>query len=149
MVVPNYPRKGIDVTFTVVTANAVSTFVMVAYSPLCLLLGFEAQTTGVMLGATIHDMAQIAGAGYAVSEPVDNTAVLVKLFRVLLLLPVVVAVGWWFTRSGAEHGKDRVSVPVFALAFLGLCLVNSILPSIPGLDALYPPFKSALVTASN
>src|SRR3712207_8934879 len=77
-----------------------------------------------MLGATIHDVAKVVGAGSAVSEPVGNTAVVVKLFRVFLLLPVVLAVGWWFTRKGVEHGEARVPVPVFALVFLGLCLLN-------------------------
>jgi uncharacterized integral membrane protein (TIGR00698 family) len=147
-VVPNYPQKGADVTFTVVAANAVSTLVMVAYPPLCILLGLDEQTTGVMLGATIHDMAQVVGAGYAVSEPVGNTAVIVKLFRVFLLLPVVVAIGWWFVRHGREGGRANVPVPVFALAFLALCLVNSIVPAIPGLASVYAPVKSVLVTAS-
>ena len=55
-----------------------------------------------MLGGTIHDVAQVVGAGYAVSTPVGNTAVIVKLFRVFLLLPVVLGVGWYFTRLGAQ-----------------------------------------------
>jgi uncharacterized integral membrane protein (TIGR00698 family) len=147
-VVPSYPQKGADVTFTVVAANAVSTIVMVAYPPLCVLLGLDAQTTGIMLGATIHDMAQVVGAGYAVSEPAGNTAVIVKLFRVFLLLPVVLAVGWWFVRHGREAGRAKVPVPVFALAFLALCVVNSIVSSVPGLAAVYAPIKTALVAAS-
>jgi uncharacterized integral membrane protein (TIGR00698 family) len=147
-VVPNYPQKGADVTFTVVAANAVSTIVMVAYPPICLLLGLDAQTTGIMLGATIHDMAQVVGAGYAVSEPVGNTAVIVKLFRVFLLLPVVLGIGWWFVRERGAAGEAKVPVPVFALVFLTLCLVNSIAPSVPGLALPYAPVKTALVAAS-
>jgi uncharacterized integral membrane protein (TIGR00698 family) len=147
-VVPDYPRKGADVTFTVVAANAVSTLVMLLYPPLCALIGFEPRTTGVMLGATIHDMAQVVGAGYAVSEPVGNTAVIVKLFRVFLLLPVVLAVGWWFTHRGAAHGAARVPLPLFALVFLALCLVNSIAPSLPAVADVYAPVKTALLTAS-
>jgi uncharacterized integral membrane protein (TIGR00698 family) len=147
-VVPHYGQKGADVAFTVVAANAVSTLVMVAYPPLCLLLGLDPQTTGVMLGATIHDMAQVVGAGYAVSEPVGNTAVIVKLFRIFLLLPAVLAIGWWFTRAGAEHGTAKVPVPVFALAFLGLCLVNSAMPFAPALTPLYAPAKAAMIQAS-
>jgi uncharacterized integral membrane protein (TIGR00698 family) len=147
-VVPNYPQKGADVTFTVVAANAVSTLVMVFYPPLCLLLGLDARTTGIMLGATIHDMAQVVGAGYAVSEPAGNTAVIVKLFRVFLLLPVVLAIGWWFARRRGEAGEARVPVPVFALVFLALCLVNSVASAMPGLASIYGPIKSALVIAS-
>jgi uncharacterized integral membrane protein (TIGR00698 family) len=147
-VVPNYPQKGADVTFTVVAANAVSTIVMVAYPPLCLLLGLDARTTGIMLGATIHDMAQVVGAGYAVSEPVGNTAVIVKLFRVFLLLPMVLGIGWWFVRERGAAGEAKVPVPVFALVFLALCLVNSVAPSAPDLAPVYAPIKTALVAVS-
>ncbi len=147
-VVPTYPQKGADVTFTVVAANAVSTLVMVAYPPLCALIGLDPQTTGVMLGATIHDMAQVVGAGYAVSEPVGNTAVIVKLFRVFLLLPAVLLIGWWFLRHAGTAGQAKVPVPVFALAFLGLCLLNSAVPLAPALLPAYAPVKAALVQAS-
>ena len=81
-VVPNYPGKQPDIAFVVVAINALATLAMVIYPPLCILLGFDPQTTGVMLGATIHDVAQVVGAGYAVSVTVGNTAVIVKLFRV-------------------------------------------------------------------
>jgi uncharacterized integral membrane protein (TIGR00698 family) len=143
-VVPHYPQKGADVTFTVVAANAVSTLVMILYPPLCIALGLDTEATGILLGATIHDMAQVVGAGYAVSEPVGNTAVVVKLFRVFLLLPVVLAVGWWFMRSSGQAGKAKVPVPGFALAFLALCLVNSAIPLVPALAPVYQPLKAVV-----
>jgi uncharacterized integral membrane protein (TIGR00698 family) len=148
-VVPNYPGKGADVTFTVVAANAVSTFVMVLYPAICVSIGFDPQATGVMLGATIHDMAQVVGAGYAVSETAGNTAVVVKLFRVFLLLPIVVAVGWWFARSRVQQEKAEVPVPAFALAFLALCALNSIAAQMPGIDVIYGPVRAALLAVSS
>ncbi len=147
-VVPEYPGKDADVVFVVVGVNALATLAIVLYPPLCVALGFDPQTTGVMLGATIHDVAQVAGAGYAVSEAVGNAAVIVKLFRVFLLLPVVLAIGWWFMRQGAAARAARVPVPVFAFVFLALCIVNSVLPSVPALAPLYGHVKSALVEAS-
>jgi uncharacterized integral membrane protein (TIGR00698 family) len=147
-VVPSYYGKEADIAFVVVAVNALSTLAMVLYPPICALLGFDERLTGVMLGATIHDVAQVVGAGYAVSEPVGNTAVIVKLFRVFLLLPVVLAIGWWFTRKGVEHGAAKVPVPVFALVFLGLCIVNSLATAAPALVPLYGPAKAALVEAS-
>lgn len=148
-VVPDYPGKQTDIAFVVVGVNALATLAILVYPPLCLLLGFDAQTTGVMLGGTIHDVAQVVGAGYAVSETVGNIAVVVKLFRVFLLLPVVLGVGWYFTRLGAAHGQARVPVPVFALVFLVLCLLNSAMPFLGGLLPVYAPLKSALVEASS
>jgi uncharacterized integral membrane protein (TIGR00698 family) len=145
-VVPDYKEKAADVAFTVVMANAVSTLVMLAYPPLCLWLGLSPVQTGLMLGGTIHDMAQVVGAGYAVSEPVGNAAVVVKLFRVFLLLPVVLIIGWWFLRSTSQTGAAKVPMPVFALCFLALCLLNSLMAANPALAAAtsFPFIKSVL-----
>jgi uncharacterized integral membrane protein (TIGR00698 family) len=147
-VVPNYPGKEADIAFVVVAVNALATLAMVIYPPLCILLGFDAQTTGVMLGGTIHDVAQVVGAGYAVSEPAGNTAVIVKLFRVFLLLPVVLGVGWYFTQAGAKHGEASVPVPVFAVVFLALCLLNSAMPLMPSLLPVFTPVKGVLIEIS-
>jgi uncharacterized integral membrane protein (TIGR00698 family) len=148
-VVPNYPGKNADIAFVVVAVNALATVAMLLYPPLCILLGFDPQTTGVMLGGTIHDVAQVVGAGYAVSTAAGNTAVIVKLFRVFLLLPVVLGVGWHFTRIGEKHGEARVPVPVFGIVFLILCALNSAIPFVPSLVPAYGSIKAVLVEASN
>jgi uncharacterized integral membrane protein (TIGR00698 family) len=147
-VVPDYAGKRADIAFVVVAVNALATLAMLIYPPLCILLGFDGQTTGVMLGGTIHDVAQVVGAGYAVSGAVGNTAVIVKLFRVFLLLPMVLGVGWYFTRIGMRHGEAHVPVPVFAIVFLLLCLVNSVVPLMPSLAPVYASVKSVLVEVS-
>ena len=106
IVLPPYKGKEADVAFVVVAVNALSTLAMLIYPLICKSLGFDGQVTGVMFGATIHDVAQVVGAGYAVSEEAGNTAVIVKLFRVLLLFPVVVIIGWMFAR-GTRRGRRR------------------------------------------
>jgi uncharacterized integral membrane protein (TIGR00698 family) len=147
-VLPAYRGKETDIVFVVVAVNALSTVAMVAYPALCALLGLDEQTTGVVLGATIHDVAQVVGAGYAVSDTVGNAAVIVKLFRVFLLLPVVLVIGWWFARAHRGANAARVPVPVFALVFLLLCIVNSIAPSITAIAPLYETVRAVLVQAS-
>lgn len=147
-VLPGYAGKDADVVFVVIAVNALATLAMVFYPPLCAALGFGDQTTGVMLGATIHDVAQVVGAGYAVSDTAGNAAVIVKLFRVFLLLPVVLAIGWWFARKSASASASSVPVPVFAFVFLALCVLNSVLPAIPLVAALYAQIRAVLVEAS-
>jgi uncharacterized integral membrane protein (TIGR00698 family) len=147
-VVPDYRRKQADVAFVVVAVNALATLAMLSYPPLCIALGFDEHTAGIMLGGTIHDVAQVVGAGYALSEVAGNTAVIVKLFRVFLLFPTVLAVGWYFTRKGAKHGEARVPAPVFALMFLLLCGLNSALSYAPSLTPLYAPIKAAALAGS-
>ena len=147
-VVPDYPGKQADIAFVVVAVNALATLAMVVYPPMCFVLGFDPQTTGVMLGGTIHDVAQVVGAGYAVSVPVGNTAVIVKLFRVFLLLPVVLGVGWYFTRAGVQARAGAGAGAGVRLVFLALCVVNSAMPLLPSLMPAFAPVKALLIEAS-
>ena len=148
IVVPDYKGKKADVAFVVVAVNALSTAAMVLYPLICTAIGFADQTTGILLGATIHDVAQVVGAGYAVSEPVGNTAVIVKLFRVFLLLPMVLAIGWFFARRAVAADAAKIPFPMFALVFVLLCAANSIALSIPAIAPAYALIKAPLVEAS-
>ena len=148
-VVPAYPGKSADVAFAVVAANLLSTVVMLAYPPLAHWLGFSNQHTGILLGATIHDMAQVVGSSYAISDAVGNTAVVVKLFRVFLLLPIVLLIGLWFTRTAGASAEAKVPFPTFALVFIGLAGLNSIAPALPGFAGLFAAMKPLLIQASS
>jgi uncharacterized integral membrane protein (TIGR00698 family) len=148
IVLPAYKGKEADVAFVVVAVNALSTLAMLLYPLICRSLGFDEQTAGIMLGATIHDVAQVVGAGYAVSETAGNTAVIVKLFRVLLLFPVVVIIGWMFARRDVAADVGKIPIPVFALVFVALCVLNSIAAAFPAITPAYALIKAPLVEAS-
>jgi uncharacterized integral membrane protein (TIGR00698 family) len=147
ILLPDYKGKAADVAFVVVAVNALSTVAMVLYPLLCTFLGFDQQLTGVMLGATIHDVAQVVGAGYAVSETTGNTAVIVKLFRVFLLFPVVLAIAWSFARPTATAAA-KIPIPVFALVFVALCVLNSVASSILAVAPIFAQIKAPLIEAS-
>ena len=148
IVLPDYKGKEADVAFVVVAVNALSTLAMVVYPLICAALGFDHQLTGVMLGATIHDVAQVVGSGYAVSEPTGNTAVIVKLFRVFLLFPVVLVIGWSFARRSVTSEAARIPFPTFALVFVALCVLNSIAPSWVAVAPVFAQIKAPLIEAS-
>lgn len=148
MVLPDYKNKAADVAFVAIAVNALSTAAMLIYPLICAWLRFDERLSGVMLGATIHDVAQVVGAGYALSEPTGNTAVIVKLFRVFLLLPVVLGVGWWFARANVADVAGKVPVPIFALVFLVLCAANSVVPSFAAVAPIFVQLKYPLIEAS-
>jgi uncharacterized integral membrane protein (TIGR00698 family) len=148
IVLPDYKGKETDVAFVVVAVNALSTFAMVLYPLLCVWLGFGARTAGVMLGGTIHDVAQVVGAGYAVSDTTGNTAVIVKLFRVFLMLPMVLVIGWLFARQAVATAAAKIPIPVFALVFVALCVLNSIAAAWPAAVPLFGHIKAPLIEAS-
>jgi uncharacterized integral membrane protein (TIGR00698 family) len=128
-VLPRGPDHERDTIMTVVTVTALSTIAMVLYPVLAAAVGFDEHTTGIFVGATIHDVAQVVGAGYSVSTLAGDTATIVKLFRVAMLLPVVLVISFLLQRSGdaaAAGGQRPPLLPMFLVGFAALVVVNSL-----------------------
>lgn len=121
---PRRPELERSTLFTVVAVTALSTLAMIIYPVIFSALGFDDRQIGVLLGATIHDVAQVVGAGYAVSEITGDTASFVKLLRVAAMPFVVLALVVLLARNGAVAGQ-RTPWPLFALGFLIIMLCNS------------------------
>ena len=123
---PAHPMKDRATLFTVIGVSALSTLAMVAYPMLARALGLDDRLAGIFLGATIHDVAQVVGAGYSLSNEAGDVATLVKLMRVAMLLPVIVfAVMLTRSRSDAAGGQRPPLLPWFAVAFAVLVAINS------------------------
>ena len=82
----------------------------------------------MFLGGTIHDVAQVVGAGYSVSQEAGDAAVLTKMLRVAMLLPVVLVltlvVRHRFGTEGA--GRDDPLLPPFLIVFVVLVIAGSV-----------------------
>lgn len=123
---PNHPQKERATLFTVIGVSALSTVAMVLYPMIAQWADLSPQAAGVFLGATIHDVAQVVGAGYSMSEETGDTATVVKLMRVAMLLPVIVVAAMITRMQGAETGGKRPPLlPWFAVGFLILACINS------------------------
>lgn len=121
---PNSASKDRETIFAVVSVTTLSTIAMVVYPVIARLLGFDDRVTGILLGATIHDVAQVVGAGYAVSLEAGDTATVIKLFRVAMLVPIVFFVSLAFSGQPGM-GTSRLPVPLFAVGFAALVVLNS------------------------
>ena len=121
-VLPRTPAAERDTLFTVVAVTSLSTLAMIAYPILFGRLGLTDAEIGMLIGATIHDVAQVVGAGYAVSNEAGDVATYVKLLRVACL-PFVVLL---FAFVGSQRdGGGKFVVPWFAVAFAVILLMNS------------------------
>lgn len=127
-VMPRSEENERNVLLTVVGVTGFSTLAMVFYPPLALLLQLPDVAAGILLGGTIHDVAQVVGAGSMISPAAADVAIIVKLLRVLLLVPVVALLAlYWRGRADARVLSGRPPlVPLFLLAFMGLVLLNSV-----------------------
>ncbi len=139
------------------TAMAVATVVlfgslaMLLYPLLYPLLGMDEGLYGIYIGATIHEVAQVVAAGEAVGPEALANAVIVKLVRVMLLVPFLLIVGqWWLRRHTAveDRAQGGLVIPWFAFGFMAMVVFNSLvdLPA-PLHDALVLTGQVALTMA--
>jgi uncharacterized integral membrane protein (TIGR00698 family) len=151
-VMPKSKEGERQTLLTVVGVTGLSTLAMVLYPLLAKALRLSDTGAGIFLGGTIHDVAQVIGAGLTISHSAGDTAVIVKLFRVALLVPVVaiLAVYWRKGREQAQRGGNGRAplLPLFLLGFAALVLLNSagFVPSRLG-DALSQLSRACLVVA--
>ena len=147
-ILPKSDEREQDLAFTVIAVTVLSTVAMIIYPIVANRLGLDTQQSGIFLGGTIHDVAQVVGAGYSISDEAGDVSTVVKLLRVTLLAPVVF-IGALVLRNVAEAGDHRPPLmPVFVAVFLGLAVLNSyeLVPQMV-LDAANVVSRSALVVA--
>ncbi len=113
---------------TLVGVSLASAFAMSVYPALAGELGLSDGQAGFLIGASIHDVAQAIGGGYAFSDPAGNYATIVKLARVASLAPLVALTSLAIGPAAGALGQPlwrRLALPWFIVAFLAVVVVNS------------------------
>jgi len=126
-VLPKNEHSERNLIFTVLCVTVLSTLAMILYPLIADALELNEQAIGVFLGGTIHDVAQVVGAGFTVSETSGDTATLVKLIRVSMLAPVVLLFSLLFRNiNDGVPSQTAPLVPGFVIAFFLFAGLNSI-----------------------
>ncbi|MBR9844423.1 MAG: putative sulfate exporter family transporter [Rhodobacteraceae bacterium] len=142
-ILPRDERSEQHLIFTVMGVTVLSTLAMILYPIAVGLLGLGEVQGGVFLGGTIHDVAQVVGAGFTISETTGDTATLVKLIRVAMLAPVVLVASLLIRRFAETRteGENPPLLPGFVIGFLVLATLNSL--------HLIPETVSALLSSAS
>lgn len=115
-----------DTLFTVVSVTALSSLAMIVYPIILVSLGLSEAQTAFVLGASIHDVAQVVGAGLSVSEETARLAVLVKMVRVSLLPLVLILLILGYAAAGHKSEGHRIPIPGFLIAFFLLAVLSNL-----------------------
>ncbi|HYG85551.1 MAG TPA: putative sulfate exporter family transporter [Azospirillum sp.] len=147
-VLPKHEHHERDAIFAVIGVTTLSTVAMIIYPMIVTLFGLDSAQAGVVLGGTIHDVAQVVGAGYSISTEAGDNATFVKLLRVAMLLPSVFVISLMFRGATSDAGKAPPPLPAFLVAFAVLVMINStgLVPAVVG-DGLNALSRWCLVTA--
>lgn len=117
--------KQAQLTFVLVGISAMSSLAMILYPVVLYQLGVTDRQAGFTIGAAIHDVAQVVGAGFSYSQAAGETAIVVKLTRVALLAAVLALIAWAFPAEGESKRSRRVGIPWFVAGFFIVAALNS------------------------
>lgn len=145
------PRQQ-HVTVAVATVVLFGTLAMFSYPLIYQFAGMSEQAFGIYIGSTVHEVAQAVAAGESISGETLQTAVVVKLIRVMLLAPFILLLSSSLNRaaeSNTEGGK--IIIPWFVFGFIAAAAINSVI-TIPeallGALKLSSQFSLALAMAA-
>lgn len=140
------------------TAVAVSTVVIFGTIAMFLypilyrngILDLTPQEMGIFTGSTVHEVAHVVGAGNAMGKEVSDPAIIVKMIRVMMLVPVLLIISYSVMRaavkSGDASGRGKISMPWFAILFLVVIGFNSLNLLPAGLVDFINTFDTFLLT---
>jgi len=89
-----------------------------------------ADAMGIFTGSTIHEVAHVVGAGNAMGKAVSDSAIIVKMIRVMMLVPVLLIIAYSVARAASndsetDNRRKKITIPWFAILFLVVIAFNS------------------------
>ncbi len=102
------------------------------------MLGLTDSQFGIVAGGSLHEIAHAIAAGSAFGEASLDSALIMKLSRVLLLAPVALIIGYWYQRrlvkeSAQDHTQapKKLPIPWFLGGFILTSILGTFLPFSP------------------
>jgi len=123
------PLRDAQLAITIAGITVLSTLAMLLYPFISNALNLNILESGIFMGGGIHNVSQAVGAGYAVSNEAGDLAVIFKLIRVSMLLPVIIIISLvWGKGSSTPYpnvrSKLKASTPPFLVVFCLLALLS-------------------------
>ena len=121
-------HKSVVAISTVVLFGTISMFLFPALFHSGI-LNMTSDVFGIFAGGSIHEVAQVVVAGNGANEAAANSAVIVKMTRVMLLVPVLVSLGFFIVRKNKSNGTasgKRFPLPYFVIGFIIVAAINSL-----------------------
>jgi uncharacterized integral membrane protein (TIGR00698 family) len=116
-------HKTVAAIGTVVLFGTLFMFMLpIAYN-LGLFEGISDKEIGIFVGAVTHEVAHVVGASNAMGEEIQLYAIIEKMLRVMMLVPLLLLLPLLFAQKGS--GK-KISLPPFVLFFIAVVGFNSV-----------------------
>lgn len=126
-VLKSEPHKTALAVGTVVLFGTISMFLYPILFKLEL-LNMNHTQFGLYVGSSIHEVAQVVAAGGAIDNVSSDTAIIVKMTRVMLIAPLLLVLSFFLARikSSNNQTQTKIIIPWFAVFFIVVAGFNSL-----------------------
>ncbi len=126
-VLKSEPHKTAIAVGTVVLFGTISMFLYPIMFKMGI-LNMNYTQFGLYVGSSIHEVAQVVAAGGAIDNISSDTALIVKMTRIMLIAPMLLILGLFIAnaKSAITHKKSKLVVPWFAVLFIAVAGFNSL-----------------------
>jgi uncharacterized integral membrane protein (TIGR00698 family) len=109
-----------DAAIAVAAVNLMGTINMFLLPALAGLLALSDVRTSYLIGGSLQAVGQVVAAGFSVSDDIGNTALVIKMLRVLMIGPIVMILHMIFHSKDAAPGQKKRYIPGYIIGFM-LC----------------------------
>lgn len=131
-IAPGVAKNKGDIGIALAVVNLMGSIGMVALPYVLKWVDLAEIDAGVLIGATLHSVGNVAGAGYGMEKYIGDTAITIKLARVAMLSPAVILFTYLVNKKETKSWKEHFKLPLYLWLFIAVTVFSSLisLPSI-------------------
>lgn len=127
---PGIAKDKKDIAISLAVVNLIGTFGMLALPGILSYFEFSDLRSGFIIGGSLHSVANVAGAGFAMGDETARVAITIKLARVALLSPAMIVYSYFIRKDAVSNWKDHFKLPWYVWSFVGISILATFI-SIP------------------
>jgi uncharacterized integral membrane protein (TIGR00698 family) len=114
-----------DVAIAMAVVNLLGTIGMLAIPIALMDMNWLNEKIGFFIGASLHSVGNVAGAGYAISEEAGNAAIAIKMARVAMLTPGLIFIKFLINKGENISLREQLKLPKYLIAFVIITIIAS------------------------
>lgn len=125
---PSIANDKKDIAISLAVVNLIGTFGMLALPGILAYFEFSDLRSGFIIGGSLHSVANVAGAGFAMGDETARVAITIKLARVALLSPAMILYSYFIRKDAVSNWKEHFKLPWYVWSFVGISILATFIP---------------------
>ncbi|MDX8364548.1 YeiH family protein [Cytobacillus sp. IB215665] len=124
-IAPQMRAKNDQITISIAVIALLGTLFTLIFVLISAKLPLSDIQYGILSGLSLHELAHVVAAADVRGKSATDIAVIIKLTRVLLLVPIAIIIGHMYRMTNNNSAGNRLPFPWFIIGFLSMSILNT------------------------